>query len=42
MVARRRQRLRLSQGFTFPPNAPAEPAPNRLGRDVLGDGRQQL
>jgi MFS family permease len=32
LVVRRRQRLRLSKGFTFPPKAPAEPAPNRLGR----------
>jgi Major Facilitator Superfamily len=42
LVVRRRQRLRLGKGFTFPPKASAEPAPNRLGRDVLGDGRQQV
>ena len=32
LVVRRRQRLRLSKGVTFPPNAPARPAPNRLAR----------
>jgi MFS family permease len=40
LVVRRRQRVRVGAELTFPP--PAEPAANRLGRDVLGDGRQQL
>ena len=40
LVVRRRQRVRLGAELTFPP--PAQPAANRLGRDVLGDGRQQL
>jgi MFS family permease len=39
LVVRRRQRVRLA-GMAFPP--PAQPAANRLGRDVLGDGRQQV
>jgi predicted lipid-binding transport protein (Tim44 family) len=42
LVVRRRQRLRLSKGFAFTPPADPQPAANRLGRDVLGDGRQQL
>jgi MFS family permease len=43
LVVRRRRRVRLTGG-SFPPpaNRPPEPAANRLGRDVLGDGRQQL
>ncbi|HEX4288606.1 MAG TPA: MFS transporter [Trebonia sp.] len=43
LVVRRRQRARLN-GRTFPSSAnwPPEPAENRLGRDVPGDGRQQL
>jgi len=43
LVVRRRRRVRLT-GERFPPpaNRPPEPAANRLGRDVLGDGRQQL
>ena len=42
LVVRRRQRVRL-RGLTFqPPAEPAEPAANRLGRDVPGDRRQQL
>ena len=40
LVVRRRQRVRLTPSVTLPP--PAQPAANRLGRDVLGDGRQQL
>ena len=43
LIVRRRQRVRLT-GRSFPPSAnrPPEPAANRLGRDVPGDGRQQL
>jgi hypothetical protein len=43
LVVRRRQRVRLAGG-SFPPSAnrPPEPAANRLGRDVPGDGRQQV
>jgi MFS family permease len=39
LVVRRRQKVRL-RGVTLQP--PAQPAANRLGRDVLGDGRQQV
>jgi MFS family permease len=39
LVVRRRQRVRL-RGLSFPP--PAEPAAQRLGRDVLRDRRQQF
>jgi len=43
LVVRRRRLVRLAGG-SFPPpaNRPPEPAANRLGRDVLGDGRQQV
>jgi MFS family permease len=40
LVVRRRQRVRVGPELTFPP--PGQPAANRLGRDVPGDGRQQL
>ena len=40
LIVRRRQRVRIAAELTFPP--PAQPAANRLGRDVPGDGRQQL
>jgi MFS family permease len=39
LVVRRRQRVRLREVTLQPP---AQSAANRLGRDVLGDGRQQL
>ena len=43
LIVRRRQRARLT-GRSFPPpaNRPPAPAANRLGRDVPGDGGQQL
>jgi MFS family permease len=40
LIVRRRQRVRVGPELSFPP--PAQPAANRLGRDVLGHGRQQL
>jgi MFS family permease len=39
LVVRRRQRVRLRRPTVQPP---AQPASNRLGRDVPGDGRQQV
>jgi MFS family permease len=41
LVVRRRQRVRPG-GLSFTPPADAQAATNRLGRDVLGDGRQQF
>ena len=40
LVVRRRRRARVGPELTFPPSARS--AANRLGRDVPGDGRQQL
>jgi MFS family permease len=40
LIVRRRQRVRVGPELSFPP--PAQPAANRLGRDVPGDRRQQF